>query len=339
MTIRPVVLAVDDDPGLLGAYQAILEARYEVLTAPNGYAALDVLQQRTVDVVLLDMILPGLSGLGVLDALRRLGIETNVVVVSAVHDSRMALTALRLGARDYLTKPFDNVELDLIIRRLTGQDLGDDEPAPRRSRTLPHALIVSGDLGFRAGLAVALRTRGRVDAVAGTATALGVLARRLPDVVVVGDEATAGAVRARSADARLVVADGRPLDFGALLREIVEALAVRHHGVRRFMSPVPQAIAQVAARYRRVTIESVAASVSVTPAELACAFADQLEMTAREYVTHVKVEAARTLLRESETKAEAIADVVGLYDAPHLARVFRRHGSEKVVSYRARSLP
>lgn len=339
MTIRPVVLAVDDDPDILGAYQAILEARCEVLTASDGHSALDLLQQRTVDVVLLDMILPGLSGLGVLDALQRLGIETNVVMVSAVNDSRTALAALRLGARDYLTKPFDNVELDLIIRRLTGQDVGDDEPAPRRSGTLPHALLVSGDLGFRAGLAVALRTRGRVDAVAGTATALAVLARRLPDVVVVGDEATAGAVRARAADARLVVADGRPLDFEALLREIVEAFAVRHHGVRRFASPVPQAIAQVAASYRRVTVESIAATVSVTPGELACAFADQLEMTAREYVTHVKIEAARTLLRESETKAEAVADVVGLHDAPHLARVIRRHGSERVVSYRARSLP
>ena len=97
MTIRPVVLAVDDDRRVLGVYQAILETRYEVLTAPNGRAALDVLQHRTVDVVLLDMMMPGLNGLGVLDALRRLGIETNVVMVSAVNDSETALEALRLG--------------------------------------------------------------------------------------------------------------------------------------------------------------------------------------------------------------------------------------------------
>jgi len=119
MAIRSVVLAVDDDPRLLDAYQALLEARYEVLTAPDGRAALDILQTRTVDVVLLDMLMPGLSGLGVLDALRRLGIETNVIVVSAVNDSETALEALRLGACDYLTKPFHLSHLERTIRRLT----------------------------------------------------------------------------------------------------------------------------------------------------------------------------------------------------------------------------
>jgi DNA-binding response OmpR family regulator len=288
-------LAVDDDSGVLGAYQAILEARCEVLTAPNGYAALDVLQQRTVDVILLDMIMPGLSGLGVLDALQRLGIETNVVVVSAVNDSRTALAALRLGARDYLGKPFDNAELELVIRRLTGQETPGGEPAPRRSRALPHALIVSGDPGFRASLAVALRTRGRVDAVAGAGAAQAVLARTLPDVVVVGDEATAAALRAQSAAASIVVTDARPLDFDALLRTIVEAFAVRHNDVRRFAGPVPRVIAHVSANYQRITVESIAASVGLSPGHLARVFADQMEMTIAEYVAQVQVNAATAL--------------------------------------------
>src|SRR5258707_7040974 len=106
MTIRPVVLAVDDDRRVLGVYQAILESRYEVLTVPDGRAPLDVLQHRTVDVVLLDMMVPGLNGLGVLDALRRLRIETNVVIECAVNDSETALAPLRLGAFDSLTQPF-----------------------------------------------------------------------------------------------------------------------------------------------------------------------------------------------------------------------------------------
>src|SRR5882762_4323751 len=119
MTSRSVVLAVDDDPRVLGVYQAILETRYDVLTAPDGRAALDILQHRTVDVVLLDMLMPGLSGLGVLAALKRLGIETNVVMASAVNDSVTALEALRLGACDYLTKPFNVAELQQVLRRLT----------------------------------------------------------------------------------------------------------------------------------------------------------------------------------------------------------------------------
>ena len=97
--------------------------------------------------------------------------------------------------------------------------------------------------------------------------------------------------------------------------------------------------AHVSASYQRITVESIAASVGMSPGHLARVFAEQMDMTVREYVTHVKIEAAKTLLRESDTKAEAIADLVGLYDAPHLARVFRRHGQSTPGSYRAQSLP
>jgi DNA-binding response OmpR family regulator len=332
-------LAVDDDPGVLSAYQAILEARFEVLAAPDGRVALEILHQRTVDVMLLDMIMPGLSGLGVLDAVRRLSFEPAVVVVSAVNDSRTALAALRLGACDYLTKPFDNAELELILRRLTGQDAAGGKPAPRRMRALPHALIVAPDLGLRASLAVALRTRGRVDAVAGLGAAQAVLARTLPDVVIACDQGTAAALRAQSAAATILTADAQPLDFEVLLRTIVEAFAVRHNDVRRFAGPVPQVVAHVARNYQRITVESIAAACALSPGHLARVFADQMEMTVREYVTHVKIEAAKTLLHESDTKAEAIADAVGLYDAPHLARVFRRHGYRTPASYRTQSLP
>ena len=103
MTIRRVVLAVDDDPRVLDAYQAILESRYEVLTAPDGRAALEILQARTVDLVLLDMLMPGLSGLGVLEALKRLGIETNVVMVSGMNDTLSALEALLFSTQHPLT--------------------------------------------------------------------------------------------------------------------------------------------------------------------------------------------------------------------------------------------
>src|SRR5439155_152468 len=135
-------------------------------------------------------MMPGLNGLGVLDALRRLGIETNVVMVSAVNDSETALEALRLGACDYLTKPFGLSELERVVRRLTEHGVA-GAPTAGRSRALPHALIVGGDPGFRASLAVALRTRGRVDAVESALAARGVLARTLPDVIVAGDDVPA----------------------------------------------------------------------------------------------------------------------------------------------------
>jgi len=341
MTIRAVVLAVDDDPGVLDAYQAILEPRCEVVTASDGRSALDVLQQRTVDVTLLDMLMPGLNGLAVLDAIRRLEIETSVVVVSAVNDSRSALSALRLGARDYLNKPFDVTELELVVRRLAADATCPGAvPGPQR-RALPHALVVSGDLGLRAGLAVALRTRGRVDAVAGATGARAVLTRTLPDVVVVdapaGDERTATAVRHHAAAAELVVVDSRGLsDLEARLHDVVGVLAVRHNEVRRFGGPVPRVIAHVCEHFRRTTVEAVADAVGVSPGHLARVFTEQMEMTVKEYVTQVKIEAAKALFRETDAKAEAIAELVGLYDAPHLARVFRRHHCSTPASYRPR---
>ena len=312
MTIRPVVLAVDDDPRVVGLYQAILETRYELLTAPDGRAALDVLQHRTVDVVLLDMLMPGLSGLGVLAALKRLGIETNVVMVSAVNDSVTALEALRLGACDYLTKPFNMAELQQILHRLT-EHAGAVESPAGRSGALPHALIISADPAFRASLAVALRTRGRVDAVGDTVAALAVLARTRPDVVVVTDDAEAAVVRARSVAAPIVVADPRRPDFDALLCAIVEAFGVRHADVRRFAGPVPRVLAHVCEHHGHTTLEAIAAALGLSSGRLASVFAEQMEMTVTEYVTHVRIEATR----------------------PRMAKMVRRHAFSTVASYRA----
>src|SRR5207244_13364777 len=108
-------------------------ARYVYQYPTNGLVPLYSIQTRTVDVDLLDMLMPGLSGLGVLDALRHLGIETNVIVVSAVNDSETALEALRLGACDYLTKPFHLSHLERTIRRLTEHGAPAVEPPSRPS--------------------------------------------------------------------------------------------------------------------------------------------------------------------------------------------------------------
>jgi CheY-like chemotaxis protein len=301
MAIRPVVLAVDDDARVLDAYQAILETRCEVLTAPDGRAALDVLQQRTVDVVLLDMLMPGMNGLAVLEALKRLGIETNVVMVSGMNDTLSALEALRLGASDYLSKPFDVAHLHRVIRRLT-----EDGAASVRDRALPHALIISDNAG--------LRTRGRVDAVADTRAALAVLARIRPDVVVASDEAVADEIRGHAPHVPIVVAHAPRADFDALLRAVVEAFAARHADVRGFVGPVPRVLAYVCAHAGRTSIEAVAATVGVSCARLARLFADQMEMTVTEYVTHVKLE----------------------IDRPRLAKMLRRDGLSVAASYRAR---
>jgi DNA-binding response OmpR family regulator len=311
MTIRRVILAVDDDPRVLDAYQAILERRYEVLTAPDGRAALEILQQRSVDLVLLDMLMPGLNGLGVLEAMKRLSIETTVVMVSGMNDTLSALEALRLGASDYLSKPFDVGHLYQVIRRLTEDP--DASETPGRSRALPHALIVTEDAGLRAGLAVALRTRGRVDAVADTTAALSVLQRTRPDVVVVSDETVAAEISRHGSVVPIVLIASRRADFEAPLRAIVDALGARHADVRPFTGPVPRVLAYVAAQRGHTCVETLAATVGVSPGHLARIFAEQMEMTVTEYVTHVRLEAAR----------------------PRLAKMLRREVFSVAASYRA----
>jgi len=312
MTPRPVVLAVDDDSRVLDVYQAILEARYEVLTAANGRAALEILQSRTVDVVLLDMLMPGLNGIGVLEALKRLGIETNVVMVSGMNDTLCAFEALRLGASDYLSKPFDVGHLHQVIRRLTEDATPAAERPVSRTRTLPHALIVTDNVGLRAGLAVALRTRGRVDAVGETRSALAVLARTRPDVIVASDPAVAAELRAEAPAVPLLLAEGPRLEFDELLRGIVDAFGIRHEDVRSFAAPVARALAYVSARSGRTCIEAIAGAVGVSCSHLGHIFADEMEMTVTEYVTHVKLEAER----------------------PKLAKMLRRHAFSVAASYR-----
>jgi DNA-binding response OmpR family regulator len=98
------------------AYRVMFEADNELLTAQNGEIALRVLEQRVVDVVLLDIMMPGLSGLAVLDAMQHLRRPAKVLVISSLDDARSALAALRLEADDYVIKPFDTDELELVVR-------------------------------------------------------------------------------------------------------------------------------------------------------------------------------------------------------------------------------
>ncbi|MGH7321712.1 MAG: sigma-54-dependent transcriptional regulator [Candidatus Rokuibacteriota bacterium] len=115
--VRPVVLVVDDEPGVRASVKVILEGEYEVLEAGDGPAALELVKMRTVDVCLLDIRLPGMEGITVLQRLKRLDGGLEVVLVTAVRTLRTAVEAMKLGAYDYLTKPFGVDDLRVLVRR------------------------------------------------------------------------------------------------------------------------------------------------------------------------------------------------------------------------------
>ena len=110
------ILAVDDEPQILRALRTSLAARgHEVLTAPNGETALDTLTSNEVDLVILDLGLPGIDGV---EVIRRLRTWSAVpMVVLSVRDAQAdKVAALDAGADDYVTKPFGMDELQARMR-------------------------------------------------------------------------------------------------------------------------------------------------------------------------------------------------------------------------------
>ena len=110
------VLIVDDEPQVLRLLRtALTERGYDVATAGNGEEALASLEHRLADVVILDLVMPGLSGLDVCRIVRERS-AVPIIVLSARGDEHDKVRALDLGADDYLTKPFGMEELLARIR-------------------------------------------------------------------------------------------------------------------------------------------------------------------------------------------------------------------------------
>ncbi len=111
------ILVVDDEPSMLRYLRTLLEVdSYEVETAASGQAAVERIQHDPVpDLILLDLLMPEIDGLQTLEKLRRLRPELKVVMLSCVSEPRKIVQAIRLGACDYLTKPFHKAELDSVI--------------------------------------------------------------------------------------------------------------------------------------------------------------------------------------------------------------------------------
>jgi two-component system KDP operon response regulator KdpE len=121
------VLVVDDDPAMRRTLSINLRARdYEVETAGDGRSALQVVDERMPDLVLLDLGLPDLDGVAVLTRLRSFT-QVPVIVVSARTESDDKVEALDLGADDFITKPFSIEEL-LARIRATSRRTGREEP-------------------------------------------------------------------------------------------------------------------------------------------------------------------------------------------------------------------
>ena len=117
MTREPRILIVDDEEVVRNVLQRILKAAgYDATVAVDGEHAIDILYQEEHEVVLLDIKMPGMTGIEVLGKLTAEWPDICVIMVTAVVDAQTAVKAMKLGALDYITKPFDQDDVIQKVR-------------------------------------------------------------------------------------------------------------------------------------------------------------------------------------------------------------------------------
>ena len=145
------VLVVDDDPTVSDVVRRYLEhADYGVTLAADGIAALDAVASRRPDLVVLDLMLPGLDGLEVARRLRERDPELPIVMLTALGDEADRVVGLSFGADDYVTKPFSPRELVLRVQSVLRRAARSTE-----AETAQPELIRDGDLVVDAARRVA----------------------------------------------------------------------------------------------------------------------------------------------------------------------------------------
>jgi DNA-binding response OmpR family regulator len=125
------ILIVDDNQKIVDVVQAYLEKDgYRVLTALNGLEALELARHRRPDLIVLDLLLPGMDGLDVCRVLRAEGNEVPIIMLTAKTTEADKLIGLELGADDYVTKPFSPRELVARVRAVLRRvgERGDQDP-------------------------------------------------------------------------------------------------------------------------------------------------------------------------------------------------------------------
>ena len=119
--MRPnaTILIVDDEPSMLRYTKTLLEVdNYSVETAGSGFEAIKRVQEGLKpNLILLDMAMPSMNGLQTIEECKKIRPEQKIVVLSCVSDTSTVVQAIKLGALDYVTKPFYKSELDAVLKR------------------------------------------------------------------------------------------------------------------------------------------------------------------------------------------------------------------------------
>src|SRR5258705_12434602 len=121
---QPRILIVDDEPEITAILSDLFYGKYDCTTAGSAEEALDRLAKSQFELVISDITMPGMSGLEMIPHVKSVSPETVVVMISGMQTVESAIGALRLGAFDYLMKPFDLRQVEAVVKRaLEHQDL------------------------------------------------------------------------------------------------------------------------------------------------------------------------------------------------------------------------
>jgi YesN/AraC family two-component response regulator len=311
---RPIVLSVDDEASIREAIRLELEDDLDVLTAASGGEALDLLARRHVDVMLLDLRMPQMTGEEVLKKLRAARSQLPVIVTTVVDRVRTVVECMRLGAADYVTKPWEHGEIIRTIQRILREV---DAP--------PGVLLVSDDAAALVPVALALEGRIRVRAMSVAAASV---SNFPPQVVVLHapDRSKVSALSdlsARFHHATTVwVRDESPKHIDKTLSDISAHLG--RHAVPR-LSRVVLAAVELMVRYCRdpLSLDEIARTVGVSNDHLIRVFREAFGLTAGAYYVRLRIAVACRLLRDTDEKMDDIAQQVGYSGAANLSRAFK----------------
>ncbi len=207
------ILIIDDEPYLPHQFARYLKKHgYEVYTAPDGEAGLQELQKNDIDLVLLDLRLPRMEGLEVLQQIRKIDQDLPVVILTAYGNVASAVAAMKLGAADYLLKGFDLDELLLVVQRAL-----DTSAMSRELRQLRRER--SDNYHFSHIIGYSERMRKVFDLVARVAR------NDMASVLIMGESGTGKEVVARAIHEQSARASGpfHPLNCAAIASNLLES--------------------------------------------------------------------------------------------------------------------
>ena len=164
--LKPSILIVDDEAGVRSALSGVLgDEGYQVDAVASGEACLERVTRQPVDLIVLDVWLPGIDGLTTLERLRERGADAAVVIISGHGNIESAVRAIKMGAFDFVEKPLSIDKTLLVVANALRQRRLEAENRALRARVERESTIIGESLAMqqlREQIAMAAPTNGRV---------------------------------------------------------------------------------------------------------------------------------------------------------------------------------